>query len=140
LSLARARVNSNVMRLILVIALMLSLTGYSLGRISSTSQGGYGTFRGVIMDDKGKPLRGASVTVLGSDLKHPVKPNRWGYFEIVIPVGTYDITVKKSGFAPYTLKGLEVKRNEDSEHIFRLGSSRIQSSIHGLLRRSPGDA
>jgi len=119
---------------------MLSSAGFSLGRVSSTIQGGYGTFRGVIVDNKGKPIRGASVTVLGSGLTHPVKPNRWGYFEIVLPVGTYEITVKKSGFAAYSLKGLEVKRNEDSEHIFRLGSSRVQSSIHGLLRGSPCDA
>jgi hypothetical protein len=119
---------------------MLSFAGHSLGLVRSTIQGGYGTFRGVIVDNKGKPIRGASVTILGPDLKHPVKPNRWGYFEIVLPAGTYDIIVKKTGFAPYSLKGLEVKRNEDSEHIFRLGSSRIQSSIHGLLRRNQCDA
>jgi hypothetical protein len=124
------------MRLVLTLFLMLSFAGYSLGRVSSNIQGGYGTFRGVIVDNKGKPIRGASVTVLGLDLTHPVRLNRWGYFEIVLPVGTYEITVKKAGFAPYSLKGLEVKLNEDSEHIFRLGPSRIQSSIHRLLRRN----
>jgi hypothetical protein len=125
----RRPVNSTVMRLILTLLLVLLLGLSSLAHSSLTVQGGYGTFRGVIMDTKGKPIRGASVTVLGSDVTHPVKPNRWGYFEIVLPVGTYEITVKKSGFAAYSLKGLEVKRNEDSEHIFRLGSSRRTSAV-----------
>ena len=117
------------MRFILTLVLVLTLALSSLGRGSSTIPGGYGTFRGVIVDAKGKRIRGASVTISGPDLTHEVKPNRDGYFEIVLPVGKYEITVKKSGYAKYTLTDLEVGRNQELSHVFRLESSRVQSAV-----------
>ena len=95
--------------------------GYSIVQNSS------GTFRGVIVDIKGERIRGASVTVEGADLKREVKPNRAGYFEIDLPVGKYEITVKKSGFATYKLTNLEVRSGGEFSHVFRLESSRVQS-------------
>jgi len=121
------------MRSILTLVLVLTLALSSLGRVSSTIGGGYGTFRGVIVDAKGKPIRGASVTISGPDPTHKVKPNRDGYFEIVLPVGKYEITVKKSGYAKYTLTDLEVGPNQELSHIFRLESSRVQSAVRGLI-------
>jgi Carboxypeptidase regulatory-like domain len=117
------------MRFILTLVLVLMLALSSLGRGSSTIQGGYGTFRGVIVDSKGKRIRGASVTISGPDLSREVKPNRDGYFEIVLPAGKYEITVKKAGFAKYMLTDLEVGRNQELSHVFRLESSRVQSAF-----------
>lgn len=62
-----------------------------------------------------------------------MKPNRDGYFEIVLPVGKYEVTVKKSDYAKYTMTDLEVGRNQELSHVFRLESSRVQSAFRGLI-------
>lgn len=92
---------------------------------SSVVQNRSGTFRGVIVDIKGERIRGASVVVEG-DLKREVKPNRAGYFEIDLPDGMYEITVKKSGFVTYKLTDLKMKSRGEFSHVFRLTSSRVQ--------------
>jgi len=107
--------------LILVITLSVALP--SLGRDHSSAQGGYGTFRGVIVDVKGNRIRGAVVSISGTDFKHQIQPTRDGYFEIALPVGEYEITVQKSGYATYRLTNLEVGRNQDLSHVFRLESA-----------------
>ena len=128
------------MRLILILVITLSLGWSSVARSYSTIQAGYGIFRGVITDTKGKRIRGASVTVSGPDIKQEIKSNRDGYFEITLPVGKYKITVTRTGFATYTLTDLEVGRNQELSHIFRLESSREQSAVPELTCRVSSDA
>src|SRR5712691_7132620 len=88
------RLSPSVMRHLLFIAFVTisSLHGETSG--FSIAQNRSGTFRGVIVDTKGKRIRGASVTVEGTDLTEEVKLNRTGYFEIDLPVGMYEISVK----------------------------------------------
>ena len=101
----------------------------SLGHDHSTAQGGYGTFRGVIVDVKGKRIRGAVVSISATDFKHELKHTRDGYFEIALPAGEYQITVTKSGYATYRLTNLEVGRNQDLSHVFRLELRDRQSAV-----------
>jgi hypothetical protein len=121
-----------------MITLSLGLSSFARGY--STSRGGYGIFRGVIIDTKGKRIRGASVIISGPDIKQEIKPKREGYFEITLPVGKYKITVTKIGFATYTLTELEVGRNQELSHIFRLESSRVQSAVPVFTCRVACDA
>ena len=123
------------MRLFVSFALILvigasSLRGESYG--ASVAHNPSGTFRGVIVDVNGKRIRGASVTVQGVNLNREVKPNREGYFEIDLPVGVYEVSVKKRGFAMYKLTNLEVKGGDEQSHVFRLKSSRVQSAVRSL--------
>jgi hypothetical protein len=110
-----------------LLALVFALNSLSLTEAAtfrrSIIQSGSGTFVGVIVNMKGKRIRGASVTVTGTSFTREVKPNRDGYFELDLPVGTYKITVKKSGFATYSLTELEIKSNGGYSHVFRLEPS-----------------
>lgn len=81
---------------------------------------------------KGKRIRGASVAVQGADLSREVKPNREGYFEINLPVGVYEITVRKHGFATYKLTNLQIKDGGEQSHVFRFESSRVQSAVRRM--------
>ena len=83
-----------------------------------------GSISGVIVNVKGKPIRGASVTITGVGSPRDVKPNRDGHFELDLPPGTYKITVKKPGFLTYLLIELEIKSGGMFSHVFRLEPTR----------------
>jgi hypothetical protein len=85
----------------------------------SAIQRDHGSFIGVIVNAKGKRIRGASVTITGVGSPREVKPNRDGYFELELPPGTYKITVKKLGFVTYSLINIEIKSGTFS-HLFHL--------------------
>jgi len=103
--------------------------------VSSVAQKRSGIFRGVIVDASGKRIPGASVTVEGPDLKREIIPNREAYFEIELPVGTYKITVAKSGYVRYQLTNLEIKSGGEFSHVFKLEPSRVQSAQPSLTLR-----
>ena len=112
---------------VLVLMITLSLALPSHGYDYSIAQRS-GTFRGVIVDIKGKRIRGAVVSVSAPDFKREIKPTRDGYFELTLPVGKYEITVKKCGYATYTLTNLEIGNDQELSHVFRLESSRAYPS------------
>ena len=116
------------MRLSLILLIVVFTTPPISGVVArshfSAIQEGYGTFRGIVVDTKGKRIRGAAVKIVGHDVTQRIKPNRNGYFEVTLPAGMYEITVKKSRFATFVLTNLDVKRNGESSQIFRLKSSR----------------
>ena len=112
---------------VLILMITLSLALPSHGYDYSIAQRN-GTFRGVIVDIKGKRIRGAVVSVSGPDFKREIKPTRDGYFELTLPVGEYEITVKKSGYATFRLIELEIGHNQEKSHVFRLESSRAHPS------------
>jgi hypothetical protein len=119
---------------------MITLSLALPSQVYSTVQS-YGTFRGVIVDLKGKRIRGAVVSVSGPDFKREIKPTSDGYFELTLPIGKYEITVKKSGYATYTLTNLEVGRNQELSHVFRLESSQAQSAaLYTLGHSAEGQA
>jgi len=116
------------MRFLLGLLLATVLSCPSLGEAApfrrSVIQNNLGTFDGVIVNVKGKRIRGASVTITGVGFPRNVKPTRDGYFELELPPGTYKITVKKPGFATYSLVELEIKSGGAYSHVFRLEPSR----------------
>lgn len=131
------------MRFLLTLVLALAANSSSLGEPASRAysvQNGSGTFYGVIVDPKGKRIRGASVTVTGANFAREVKPNRDGYFELVLPIGIYEIVVKKSGFATYVLRNLEIKSGGDYSNVFRLEPSHRQATIRYPLSSIIGNA
>ena len=117
------------MRLLFFLTLVFIVgasTFHGESRTLSIAQNRSGIFRGVIIDINGKRIEGASVTVEGTDLKREVTPNQEAYFEIDLPVGTYKITVKKSGYVTYQLTNLEIKSGGEFSHVFRLQTSQVQ--------------
>jgi len=84
-----------------------------------------GKFKGVIVDGKGKRVRGAAARVENKELKRQLNPNAAGEFKIELPVGIYEITVEKPGFKTHILKEVEITSGADFTYTFRLESSRI---------------
>jgi len=113
---------AGVMCLLLKLACLFLIVSFSPHReiYAVTPSPGYGIFRGVIVDVKGKRITGARVVVVGRDGSQDIKPNRYGYFEITLPAGTYEITVTKEDFASYTITHLEVTDNTERSYVFRL--------------------
>jgi len=59
--------------------------------------------RGKVLDDKGEPVVGAEIKILGVDVKreYSVKTEKKGdYFYMGLPTGTYRVVVRAKGFQP----------------------------------------
>ena len=108
--------------LALTVAVVLSCSSFAETEPSPCPviQGETGIFTGVIVNVKGKRIRGASVTISGVGNPRTVKPTRDGFFELGLPPGNYKITVKKSGFNSYSLTELKIESGGSYSHVFRL--------------------
>ncbi|WP_246230575.1 carboxypeptidase regulatory-like domain-containing protein [Mucilaginibacter humi] len=71
-----------------------------------------GTISGKIVDEKGEPLPGATITIKG--LNQSVMSGLDGSFNIKAPVGTYDITVTYVSYATVNLNKVAVKAGENT--------------------------
>jgi TonB-linked SusC/RagA family outer membrane protein len=71
-----------------------------------------GTISGKIVDEKGEPLPGATITIKG--LNQSVMSAVDGSFSIKAAVGTYDITVTYVSYATVTFNKVTVKAGENS--------------------------
>ncbi len=74
--------------------------------------GNQGSIEGTIADQKGGVVPGATVTVrnTATDAKFSATTDESGYFHfLVLPVGTYELTVEKSGFATITQKEIPLR-------------------------------
>ena len=118
------------MRLILIIAIIVSTGTCLLEPNHSLAQPrSYGVFRGRIVDTNGNIIRGASVTIEGTNYTRAVKPNPAGHFGIELPVGVYQITIKKAGFATYQLTNVDIRAGGYASHVFQLERPNRQSAI-----------
>ena len=136
----RRLLNSNVMRLLLLIGIATSL---ALGLVSKSNTSGaqpYGVFRGRIVDAHDNIIRGASVSIEGPNYARAVKPNPAGHFGIELPVGVYKITVTKSGFATDQLINVDIRAGGYASYVFRLERLNQQSAIRTLGLLVDGDA
>lgn len=79
----------------------------------SVAQGGnQGTIEGTVVDASGAVIAGASLTATNqaTGTQFTAKTNEDGLFVFpVLPVGTYDLKVEQSGFAPLTRKDIQLK-------------------------------
>lgn len=80
---------------------------------SSSKDYGSGTVVGYVLDNKGSPVQGATVTLANNT----ATTNAGGEFEITgvssnDSTNTYSVTVKKDGYIPTTVTGIEVTYSE----------------------------
>ncbi len=66
-----------------------------------------GTLRGIVIDANGAPVPGATVTVAGGG--PPVSTDRGGLFTMKLKPGSYQVTAARKGYAPESLKGVEIR-------------------------------
>jgi len=85
-----------------------------------------GAITGTVVDEAGKPVEGATVRVLGTNLT--ATTNASGRFTIAsIPAGTYQVAISKAGFNDRTISGVDVSDGE-------------QELISPVLIRKPSEA
>ncbi len=88
---------------LMVAAMLLSWSLSAWGQSEATS----GAIRGTITDPKGGTVPQAKVTVknLGTGYMRETQSGDDGYFNIpLLPVGTYELRVEKTGFARNSLR------------------------------------
>jgi hypothetical protein len=91
----------------LVVMLPLLVVATSAGQTSKTS----GTLEGTISDASGARIPGVKVTLrqVETNQTHTVEADDQGFFRATdLPVGTYEVRIENSGFAPYTHTGVDL--------------------------------
>ncbi|MCL5991158.1 MAG: von Willebrand factor type A domain-containing protein [Bacteroidetes bacterium] len=85
----------------------------------------FGIIKGVILDEKGKPVIGATVRVVGTPRGTYVK-NKDGSFTIVnVPIGNYKLVVNAVGYAKYEMN-ISVAEGKTEEVKIVMVASSIQ--------------
>ena len=111
-----------VYRSILVgLFLMASLLGAATSRAQVVS----GSVNGSVVDQTGAGVPDASVTITNSDTGAATqgKTTDTGYFRFVLlPIGTYQLTITKAGFEKLEVGGVKVNANEE----YSAGALKIQ--------------
>src|SRR5260221_12836203 len=91
------------------IAFTLALLLVAVG--GSFAQGNQGTIQGTVVDQTGAVVPGAEIvaTRTATAATFTTTTTSDGFFEFpILPVGTYDLQVKRSGFTTLTDKGVEL--------------------------------
>ncbi len=79
--------------------------------------------KGKVTNDKGEPIVGAQITILGMDVKreYTVKTDKKGeYFYMGIPYGTYRIVCRAQGYQPDYAQGVTPSISEERDVPFKL--------------------
>ncbi|MFH1051654.1 MAG: carboxypeptidase regulatory-like domain-containing protein [bacterium] len=105
----------------LLIILFLALISYPLTLQASI----YGTLKGKVVDQEGKPAIGASVRILGTARGTYVK-NPDGSFTVVnIDAGKYTVKVTAVGFQDYEITDVKISADQTSEISVQLSSKEV---------------
>jgi hypothetical protein len=72
-----------------------------------------GSVSGIVRDEDGNPISGATVTIPGTTLQ--AVTDATGHYMIpYVPAGTYDIRISKNGYESETVSGVSVTAGEDT--------------------------
>ncbi len=110
-------------------ALSLGLALAALpGPLPAQSQATTGIIRGVVSDPSGNPVTGASVVVheTQTGFQRALPTNERGVFVAsLLPLGTYDVTVRGVGFAESKKTGIPLRVGETVDLQFKLGAVQL---------------
>jgi len=94
-----------------VVLLILVFTLASAHVLRAQTQATTGVIEGNVTDPSGAAISGAKVTAtnIGTQLERQTTSDSNGFYRVVLlPLGTYRVTVENAGFAKLVLKGVEV--------------------------------
>ncbi len=98
------------------------------------AQASTGIIRGAVQDSSESPIANASVSArnLATNFTRVVTTNRLGAYAIpLLPLGTYEVTVRLVGFAPARQTGVAVRLGATAEVSFTLARQSVTlSTIH----------
>ena len=99
---------SSIVRLVLV---LFGLACVTLPEVHAQSQATTGVIEGTVSDPSGGRLPGATVTLLntGTNFSRDLTTDADGRFRgLLLPLGTYTLTVSLAGFSTYIQEGIEL--------------------------------
>lgn len=114
----------NIPRVAMTAGWLFCLLACALGQTAQLS--------GRITDSAGAVVPGAQVTLtnLGSGLKREAETNEEGtYFIPLVPLGDYEIAVRKPGFKPLTRTGLTLNVNQSAGVDFTLETGQVTEEV-----------
>jgi hypothetical protein len=91
-----------------------------------------GSISGVVTDTTGARIPGADVTVkdLGTNITRAVKTDAAGLYQVSdLPVGQYEVTVMRKGFATFTTTGITLAVGAASVQNFTLSVGEAQEKV-----------
>ena len=97
--------------------------------VFSQAQATSGIIRGTVLDNDGRAIAGATVTVrnLETNQSRDVTTNRQGaYVAPLLRVGTYDVTVRFIGYQSARREGVAVGLGDATQVNFRLNASAVE--------------
>jgi tetratricopeptide (TPR) repeat protein len=98
---------------LICVALVLSLPAMAQNRI----------IKGKVTNDKGEPVVGAQIVIMGQDVKreYTVKTDKKGeYFYMGIPYGQYRVVCRAQGYQPDFVQGIQPSISEERTADFHL--------------------
>ena len=133
------------MPIVLLIAIVAFLFPGTGARAETASEKGgtrFGVIKGVVRDNKGKPISKATVTLFRvgtSKVLKQIKATSAGKFFTKVVPGTYTILAVAQGFNPVTLKKVKVSRSSELVYGFKLERSGLGKTTpeKRLDRNSP---
>jgi hypothetical protein len=91
-----------------------------------------GGIQGVIVDRSGAAIASAEIIVSSPEtgLTRTVQSDATGnYFVSELPIGTYEVTIKKTGFRPQTVKGVSVAVSANQEVNVQLEPGAVSETV-----------
>jgi outer membrane receptor protein involved in Fe transport len=114
----------------IVLCFVLLIAGVSPLLAQTANQG---SVEGTITDPSGAVIPGATLTAsnTATGVVQSTQSNADGYYRfIALPVGAYDLTINKSGFAAQTRKGIDVSVGGKIALDIKLGVSSTEQTVN----------
>ena len=92
-----------------------------------------GSIEGTVTDPSGAVVPGATLTATNTatGISQATQSNAEGYYRfIALPVGSYDLTINKAGFAAQTRKGVDVSVGAKISLDIKLGVSTAEQTVN----------
>ena len=122
--------------------LLLLSSLFAVEPIAAQSQATTAVIRGTVESEEGSSVQGASVTLrnVSTNFTRRVETNSSGVFvATLLPVGTYEITVRALGFRPEVRRGLVVRLGESAQLEFALQAQAVQVEDIAVASEPPVD-
>ena len=112
-----------------VLAALALACGAAVRSLNAQSQATTGIIRGVVLDPNGAPAVGATVQLRETQtgFQRSLQTNERGVFVApLLPLGTYDVTVRGVGFAETRKTGIPLRLGETVDLQLKLGAVEVQ--------------
>jgi hypothetical protein len=113
------RIFRNIFLITIFITALAGVTAL-FAQTSISKQQSNGTIKGKILDPTDARIAYARIIIKSKNLNQKVKADESGEYEIILPVGEYEIFAEQDGFHSSRRKKLCIVRNKSIEHDITL--------------------